>query len=137
MSVLSGWRVVSVIGRTWRTSGQQLIAKGERKLCVRSDDDILVARLFALCDTSPMKTLSQYLADAGITVRAFAVRAEISPSFISELTAKDEGRRKSPSLDVAKRIQAASGGVVAVGDWPGLKAIADAVNDSPQGVDSV
>ncbi|HAW53702.1 MAG TPA: hypothetical protein DCX29_01735 [Hyphomonas sp.] len=76
-----------------------------------------------------MASLSQFLAEERITVRAFAAKAEISPSFLSELTAKNETRRKSPSLEVALRIQRASKGRVAVADWPELKAIADAVHD--------
>lgn len=73
-------------------------------------------------------TRAQYLSDHGLTVREFAAKAEMSPSFLWEITTADAAKRKNPSLDMAVRIQKATNGEVAVGDWPKLARIAKEVH---------
>ncbi len=64
-----------------------------------------------------MKKLSEYLKETGQTYRQFASKVPMSPSFLSELLS--EGR-KSPSVDLALKIQKATGGAVEITDWPKL-----------------
>ena len=75
-----------------------------------------------------MQKLIQHIKDANLTLREFARREGISPSFLSEITATDPIRRKSPSLGMALRLQRATDGAVCVHDWPKLAEVADAVH---------
>jgi transcriptional regulator with XRE-family HTH domain len=60
-----------------------------------------------------MATLSEYLSTVGITQSAFAARLGVSRSYMSEIVS---GAR-TPRLELALQIQAASGGAV---DLPSL-----------------
>jgi len=80
-----------------------------------------------------MQKLIQHIKDANLTLREFARREGISPSFLSEITAKDADKRKSPSLEMALKLQTATRGAVSVADWPKLAEVANAVHGLKRG----
>jgi len=80
-----------------------------------------------------MQKLIQHIEDANLTLREFARREGISPSFLSEITAKDPDKRKSPSLAMAVKLEAATNGAVSVADWPKLAEVANAVHGLRRG----
>lgn len=82
-----------------------------------------------------MQKLIQHLRDENLSIRGFAARSGLSPSFLSEITAAEPEKRKSPSLQTALRIQKATGGKVSVSDWPKLAEIAKAVHEEKRGHD--
>ena len=80
-----------------------------------------------------MQKLIRHIQDANLTLREFARREGISPSFLSEITATDAKKRKSPSLAMALKLQKATHGEVAVSDWPKLAEVAAAVHELKRG----
>lgn len=80
-----------------------------------------------------MKTLIQHLRDNNLSLREFARRADISPSFLSEITTDDPLKRKNPSLAMALKIQVWTKGAVAVSDWPKLAEVANAIHGEQRG----
>ena len=80
-----------------------------------------------------MQKLIQHLRDNNLTLREFARRVDISPSFLSEITADDPSKRKNPSLAMALKIQGGTKGAVAVSDWPKLAEVANAIRANQGG----
>lgn len=75
--------------------------------------NLVLDRLFAICDYVGMEHLAHYLADNGIAQRSFAVRVGCSPSYLSDILS---GRRL-PGLGLAARIERATGGAVKAVSW--------------------
>lgn len=73
-----------------------------------------------------MMDLKTYLADKGITQRAFAEKTGLSPSFINEMA---QGT-KEPGLDTAQIIARVTDGAVPLNAWPRLAALIAAARDA-------
>lgn len=69
---------------------------------------IALAKKFALCKLAGMMTLSEYIAASGKSQAQIAEMFGLSASYLSQIAS---GKRL-PALDVAARIEAATGGVV-------------------------
>lgn len=71
-----------------------------------------------------MKTLNQYLKESGVRQADFADRVNTTQAHISRLCA--EGATRSPSVDLAKRIEAETDGAVPAWVWPAFEQFAPA-----------
>lgn len=60
-----------------------------------------------------MSKLKSHLKDTGQTIRSFALRLEISESYLSEIAAK----KKVPGLQLAHDIANLTGGVIPMTHW--------------------
>lgn len=60
-----------------------------------------------------MSKFRSYLKDSGQTIKSFAARIGVSPSYLSEIA----GHKKHPSLRVAVDIERESGGAIPATYW--------------------
>jgi transcriptional regulator with XRE-family HTH domain len=71
-----------------------------------------------------MMTLCEYLSSRGMRQDEFARALGVSQPTISRLATK-KGARNNPSLDLAAKIEQATGGAVPVTIWPPFKYFAE------------
>lgn len=81
----------------------------------------------AICDIKGMKKLNAYIKrNSTAPMREIAEKLGVSRPYLYDLI---KGERE-PSITVAVKIANATGGEVAVSDWPNLAKIADAIRSS-------